>query len=199
MIKRTFAAAAAGTALIMTGGLAAACSATSPAAPARLSAAHFSAPYVEDGVDRWTCSGTHVISKDGRAKDTETCLITGNTTGYAKMVGTFTGHPYAKLPLGPPRPWHSDYNHAKAGRLHHHQHHHHRRRRPSRQPRLRDVPSAHHRVLRQLTAGQEPQPPAARRRSLLRICRLRRGGLPVVRVLHERHQSTGQVLLLAGI
>ena len=49
------------------------------------------------------------------AKESETCLITGLTSGYAKMVGTFSGRPGAKLPGSRPgsRPalWHSDYNH----------------------------------------------------------------------------------------
>ena len=114
MSKPMIAAAVAGTVLIIAGGLTTACSATSSAPPAGATATHFRAHYVADGVDLWTCSGTHVLSQGDRAKDRETCLIAGNTTGYAKMVGTFAGHPDAKFPLGPPRPWHSDYNHAVA-------------------------------------------------------------------------------------
>lgn len=112
MTRRTFTAAAGGTALIISGVLIAACS--SPTAPANATVAHFTAHYRADGVDWWACSGTHTAKKGGGAKETETCRITADTTGHASMVGTYTGHPNAKLPLGPPRPWHSDYNHAKA-------------------------------------------------------------------------------------
>lgn len=114
MRKRTFVATAAGSALIIAGGLTAALIATSSAAPPPTATAHFTAHYVVDGVDQWTCSGRHVISQGDRAKDTETCLITGDTTGYATMVGTFTGHPNASLPRGGAHPWHSDYNRAVA-------------------------------------------------------------------------------------
>ena len=108
------AAAAAGTALILAGGLTTACTATSQAASHRAAVTHFTAHYTVDGVDRWTCSGTHAVSTGDHAKEAETCLITGDTTGYAKMAGTFSGHPIAKLPNWPAGPWHSDYNHAKA-------------------------------------------------------------------------------------
>jgi len=108
------AAAAAGTALILASGLTTACTATSQAASHRAAVTHFTAHYTVDGVDRWTCSGTHAVSTGDHAKEAETCLITGDTTGYAKMAGTFSGHPIAKLPNWPAGPWHSDYNHAKA-------------------------------------------------------------------------------------
>jgi len=111
---------AAGAALIMAAGLTvAACSsaAAKPAKPAQPTLKHFSAVYYE-GSASWNCSGTRTITAGGSAKDSETCLITGVTNGYAKMVGTYTGHPGVKWPGSKPgsRPalWHSDYNHAVA-------------------------------------------------------------------------------------
>jgi hypothetical protein len=110
------AAAAAGTALIIAGGVTAAVVAIGSAAPARAAVTHFDATYYE-GNSIWTCSGTHTITKTG-AKESETCLITGDTTGYARMVGTHTGLPAFHLPGSrpgsPPVRWHSDYNHVLA-------------------------------------------------------------------------------------
>ena len=114
MSNRTLAAAAAGTAMIIASGLTTGCTATSHAASRQATVKHFTAHYTVDGVDLWTCSGTHTTSTSGRAQESETCLITRDTTGYAKMVGTFTGHPDAKLPNWPTGPWHSDYNRGKA-------------------------------------------------------------------------------------
>jgi hypothetical protein len=116
-MRRPKIAVAAGAALILAGGVTAAFVATGSAAHARPAKAHFDATYYE-GNAIWTCSGTHTISKSGGAKDTETCLITGDTTGYAKDVGTYTGRPGVTLPGSPPgsppERWHSDYDHVVA-------------------------------------------------------------------------------------
>lgn len=66
------------------------------------------------GVDHWACSGEHIINKGAGTHDSETCLITGDTTGYSQMLGTFSGAPFADLPLFGPVPWFSDYNGAMA-------------------------------------------------------------------------------------
>jgi hypothetical protein len=117
-VKRPkIAAAAAGAAVIIAGGVSAALVVTSSAAPAHAAMTHFNATY-HQGKSTWTCSGTRTVTKSGGAKESETCLITGLTAGYAKVVGTYTGRPGVRLPGmrpgSPPVRWHSDYNHVIA-------------------------------------------------------------------------------------
>jgi hypothetical protein len=63
------------------------------------------------GVSIWTCSGAHIVNRVS-VKDSETCLITGTTTGL--VAGTYVGNPTANIPPFGVTPWGSDYNGALA-------------------------------------------------------------------------------------
>jgi hypothetical protein len=66
---------------------------TIPVAASNGAGNHFTATYA-NGSTTWTCSGTHVANKV--IKDVETCLVTGDTTGY--VAGTYTGTEGAYAP-----------------------------------------------------------------------------------------------------
>jgi uncharacterized protein YcfJ len=63
------------------------------------------------GVSNWTCSGAHVVNRVS-VKDSETCLISGNTVGF--VAGTYVGNPNANVPPFGVTGWFSDYNGAVA-------------------------------------------------------------------------------------
>jgi hypothetical protein len=72
------------------------------------------APYPMAG-STWTCSGSHVVlSKPHNSfvKDSETCLVTGDLTGFAP--GIYTGNPTGTLGPFPNDDWLSDFNLAPA-------------------------------------------------------------------------------------
>jgi hypothetical protein len=75
----------------------------------------FKASYVTPtpiGDSLWTCSGAHVVNRVS-IKDSETCLVSGNTTGF--VAGTYVGNPTTNIPpFGPNAGWGSDYNGAVA-------------------------------------------------------------------------------------
>ena len=57
------------------------------------------APYTT-GTTTWACSGAHIVQTQANNsfyKDSETCLITGDTTGY--VAGTYSSDPNS--PYGP--------------------------------------------------------------------------------------------------
>lgn len=55
------------------------------------------------------CSGAHIVnSHTGMVKDSETCLLVGDTSML--VAGTYSGDPYASLPWTFPHPWVSDYD-----------------------------------------------------------------------------------------
>lgn len=54
-----------------------------------------------------TCSGVHIVNKVS-VKDTETCLYSGDTTGYT--AGKYQGNPTGMNPWGFVSGWRSDYN-----------------------------------------------------------------------------------------
>jgi hypothetical protein len=74
----------------------------------------FTATYA-NGTTLWTCSGNHIVNKGAtRFQDSETCLVTGVTTGY--VAGTYTGTVGGYFPCAdgilPPYGdviWNSDY------------------------------------------------------------------------------------------
>jgi hypothetical protein len=72
--------------------------------------ATYTAP-APSGVSDWTCSGAHVVNKVS-VKDSETCLISGNTAGF--VAGTFVGNPTANIPPFGDTGWLSDYNNIEA-------------------------------------------------------------------------------------
>jgi hypothetical protein len=72
------------------------------------------APYQIAG-SIWTCSGSHVVlSKPHNSfvKDSETCLVTGDLTGFAP--GIYTGNPSGTLGPNNGVFWTSDFNGAQA-------------------------------------------------------------------------------------
>jgi len=74
------------------------------------SATQFTAAYA-NGTTTWTCSGVNVANKNV-IKDNETCVISGDLTGY--VAGTYTGSPYGYFPTLGTSQWNSDYNGALA-------------------------------------------------------------------------------------
>ena len=71
------------------------------------------APYAE-GTTTWTCSGSRVVNKQG-TKDSETCRVTGDTTGWA--AGSYSsdpGSPWGTVPFFGYAFWNSDFNGATA-------------------------------------------------------------------------------------
>jgi hypothetical protein len=60
------------------------------------------------------CSGARIVnSNTGMVKDSETCLLTGDTSTL--VAGTFSGDPSGSLPWSPiPSLWGSDYDGATA-------------------------------------------------------------------------------------
>jgi hypothetical protein len=76
---------------------------TIPAAASSGAGNHFTANYQYNAGTFWTCSGTHVANNNV-FKDNETCLVTGNTTGF--VAGTYTtGMALPPFGVG----WSSDY------------------------------------------------------------------------------------------
>ena len=59
------------------------------------------------GVSNWTCSGAHVVNRVS-VKDSETCLISGNTAGF--VAGTYIGDPMVNIPPFGVTGWISDFN-----------------------------------------------------------------------------------------
>ncbi len=72
--------------------------------------AGFSAPMPDGGSADFTCSGAHIVNKT--VKDSETCLITGDTNGF--VAGTYFGNPTADIPALGPVQWFSDFNGVQA-------------------------------------------------------------------------------------
>ncbi|TMB90519.1 MAG: hypothetical protein E6J18_14155 [Chloroflexi bacterium] len=66
-----------------------------------------------DGFADFTCSGAHIVNKT--VKDSETCLITGDTNGF--VAGTYFGNPTADIPPLGVVPWFSDFNSVQASRF----------------------------------------------------------------------------------
>jgi hypothetical protein len=73
-------------------------------------AASYGLPASDGGTTTWTCSGAHVVNKVS-FKDSETCIISGDLTGY--VAGTFSGNPLGYFPPLFPLfglvPWFSDF------------------------------------------------------------------------------------------
>jgi len=67
-------------------------------------ATHFNATYTN--VATWTCSGSHVVNKT--IKDSETCVLSGDTSGFVAGVFTSTNGIGTLPPFGPVQ-WVSDY------------------------------------------------------------------------------------------
>jgi hypothetical protein len=75
---------------------------------------NFTVTYV-NGTTTWTCSGKHIVNNGVKgSQDIETCLVTGDVTGY--VAGTYTGTLGAYAPCAdgtiPPYAdaiWNSDY------------------------------------------------------------------------------------------
>ena len=63
------------------------------------------------GTATFTCSGAHVVTKNF-IKDSQTCLVTGDTTGY--VAGTYSGSPAGFVPPCGICFWQSDFNGAIA-------------------------------------------------------------------------------------
>jgi hypothetical protein len=83
------------------------------AVPGQGSATPFKASY-NSGATHWECSGARIVnSNTGTVKDSETCLLSGDTTSL--VAGTYTGDPYGTV-FGLPNPvrWKSDYDGAIA-------------------------------------------------------------------------------------
>lgn len=88
-------------------------------------ATQFSLSYYQPGFPTgalWTCSGVHIVQTNPHnafVKDSETCLATGNTAGYA--AGTYTNDPGSLTGyiagLGAGMPWYSDYWYSVTGNL----------------------------------------------------------------------------------
>ncbi|SRR6266540_773947 len=70
----------------------------------------FKAEYAVGGA-YWTCSGARVDNPVS-VKDSETCLVSGNTAGY--VAGTYTGSPYGNFPPYGTVGWQSDFDAALA-------------------------------------------------------------------------------------
>src|SRR5207249_4258670 len=66
-----------------------------------------------DGFADFMCSGAHIVNKT--VKDSETCLITGDTNGF--VAGTYFGNPTADIPPLGVVPWFSDFNSDQASRF----------------------------------------------------------------------------------
>ena len=66
-----------------------------------------------DGFADFMCSGAHIVNKT--VKDSETCLITGDTNGF--VAGTYFGNPTADIPPLGVVPWFSDFNSEQASRF----------------------------------------------------------------------------------
>ena len=94
--------------LVMLAIVVAAMSAATQAAgdPGNGAATPFKATY-PSGTTTWTCSGAHVVNKNF-IKDSETCLVTGNTAGY--QAGTYSGSPSGFFPPYGIVFWQSDFN-----------------------------------------------------------------------------------------
>jgi hypothetical protein len=60
----------------------------------------------DGGITTWTCSGSHVANKNV-VKDSETCVISGDTTGY--VAGSYSGAPVGNFPPFGAVVWNSDY------------------------------------------------------------------------------------------
>lgn len=79
------------------------------AVPGHGSATPFTASYTS-GATHWDCSGARIVnSNTGTVKDSETCLLSGDTSPL--VAGTYTGDPYGTV-FGLPNPvrWKSDYD-----------------------------------------------------------------------------------------
>jgi hypothetical protein len=71
--------------------------------------ATYTVPAIDGGTTAFTCSGAHVVNNVS-FKDSETCILSGDLTGYAN--GTFTGSPAGFLagsPFGAATEWSSDF------------------------------------------------------------------------------------------
>jgi hypothetical protein len=71
--------------------------------------AAYPAGAIDGGTTTFTCSGAHVVNNVS-FKDSETCILSGDLTGYAN--GTFTGSPAGFLagsPFGAATEWSSDF------------------------------------------------------------------------------------------
>ena len=66
---------------------------TGVAASASSATTHFAATYFggPNATTLWTCNGNHIVSNGAGTKDTETCAITGDTSGF--VAGTWKSNP----------------------------------------------------------------------------------------------------------
>ena len=55
-----------------------------------------------------TCSGAHVIQGNGKVKDSQTCILSGDTS--LVVTGTFVGNPGFCIPNNPCAVWASDFD-----------------------------------------------------------------------------------------
>lgn len=55
-----------------------------------------------------TCSGAHVLQGNGKVKDSETCMLSGDTSRV--LAGTYVGAPKFCIPNNPCAVWSSDYD-----------------------------------------------------------------------------------------
>lgn len=56
--------------------------------------ATYPTPSLDGGFSTWTCAGAHVVNHVS-FKDSETCLVTGDVSGYA--AGSYSGSPRGPL------------------------------------------------------------------------------------------------------
>jgi hypothetical protein len=101
-------------ALLATAVVTAALSVPTAALASEGAATPFNAAYTAPapvGVSNWACSGAHVVNRVS-VKDSETCLISGNTAGF--VAGTYVGKPTANIPPFGDTQWFSDYNGVEA-------------------------------------------------------------------------------------
>ncbi len=61
------------------------------------------------GSSDWDCAGARVDNRV-KVKDSETCLVTGDTSELNLVPGVYSGHPRGDLPWFPGARWGSDYD-----------------------------------------------------------------------------------------
>jgi hypothetical protein len=81
---------------------------TSVAFASNGNATKFTAAY-PNGATTWTCSGVHVVNRN-MIKDSETCVISGDLTGYVAGTYTSTDGSWGILPPFGSTGWITDYS-----------------------------------------------------------------------------------------
>jgi hypothetical protein len=74
------------------------CVASASASASSGASTHFTAGYPGTPGTFWSCSGNHIVSNGAGAKDTETCVVSGDVTGY--VAGTYKSDPSLGLGTG---------------------------------------------------------------------------------------------------